>query len=120
MSIATLIAWGGWVFVVFTINPEEAGALSLILFYVTLFMAMLGTLAVIGIVYRIRLLKRDQLMIREVRITFRHAIMLSLALICSLFLSAQGLLTWWNFLALFVGVGVVEYLFLLMQESRRT
>jgi len=114
------MAWGGWFFVLYTIDPQEAGVLSLVLFYLTLFMAMVGTLAVIGVVYRRQRMSQVQLMIREVKIAFRHALMLSLALITSLILSAQGLLTWWNFLALFIGVGVAEYLCLLIQESKRT
>ena len=120
MSLATLLAWAGWVMVLFTIDPMESGITSLILFYLTLFVAMIGTLSVFGVLYRVRFLKRDQLLIREVRIAFRHAVMLSSVGIVSLALSAQGLLTWWNFLALFVGVGIIEYIFLLMQESRRS
>lgn len=119
MSIATIVAWLGWLFVIFTIDPHEAGALSLVLFYLTLFVAMIGTLSVIGVAYRTRSAHRDHLLIREVKISFRHAIILSIAATTSLILAAQGLLTWWNFIALFVAVGVVEYLFLLMQESRR-
>ncbi len=120
MSIATALAWAGWALVLFTTDPTEAGFTGLLLFYLTLFVAMVGTLSVFGVLYRVRFLKRDHLLTREVRIAFRHAIMLSTVGIASLALSAQGLLTWWNFLALFVGVGIVEYVFLLMQESRRS
>jgi len=120
MSIGTAIAWAGWLFVVITIDPNEAGILSLILFYITLFVSLMGSLAILGIIFRVRWRKSNELLTREVKISFRHAVMLSAVGIVSLLLASLDLLTWWNFLALFIGVGVVEYLFLLSQQGRRT
>ncbi|HEU0050831.1 MAG TPA: hypothetical protein VFQ60_02115 [Patescibacteria group bacterium] len=119
MAIAAVLAWASWIYVIFAVDPTEAGIMSRILFYLTFCLALVGTLSVLGVLYRVKWAKKDQLLIREVRIAFRHAIMLSLAAIISLMLAAKDLLTWWNFLALFVGIGLIEYLFLLMQESRR-
>ena len=120
MGIGTAISWAGWILVILTIDPNEAGALSLILFYLTFFVSLVGTLSVLGVVFRVRWRKSNELLSREVKISFRHAVMLSAVAIASLALAAFELLTWWNFLALFVGVGVVEYLFLLTQQGRRT
>ncbi len=118
MGIAALFSWAAWIYVLIGINPEEAGALSFFLFYLTLFLALVGTLSVLGVIFRAR--KAEQaLLFREVRIAFRHAVILSSATILALFLASQDLLTWWNFIAIFVGIGVVEYLFLILQENRR-
>lgn len=119
MIIGTIIAWIGWVFVLWRIDPQEADVLGLALFYLTLFVALVGTLATIGILYRIKFLKRKDLLSREVKISFRHGVMMSLVGVIALALSAQELLFWWNFLALIVLVAAIEYGFLLVNESRR-
>jgi len=119
MGLTTAFAWAGWLFVIFRIDPEEAGALGLGLFYITLFTALIGTIAVIGAAYRVLVLRRKDVVSREVRITFRHAVMVSLVGILGLALAALGWLRWWVLLGLVVAVGVIEYIFLLVQESRR-
>ncbi len=120
MGAGTILAWLGWLFVIFRIDPQEAGIPGLVLFYVTLFVSLIGTFAMLGVYYRVGWLKRRQVMSREVRIAFRHGLMLSFVAVLSLALSAAALLTWWNMLLMIAFIGVVEYGFLLVQESRRS
>jgi len=120
MTLITFIAWGGWVYVLFMIDPSEAGWLGLALFYITLFAALIGTFAVSGALYRVLILRRKEVVSREVRITFRHAVMVSLIGIVSLALSAKDLLQTWMLVGMIVVAGVIEYISLLMQESRRS
>ncbi|MSR85239.1 hypothetical protein EXS71_02260 [Candidatus Uhrbacteria bacterium] len=119
MILATLIAWGGWLFVLFTVDPQEAGFVGAILFYTTLFVALVGSMTTMGLLYRIILRKRQPVLAREVKIAFRHSIMLSVMGLLSLILSATGFLFWWNFLALVIIALAIEYGFLLVNESRR-
>lgn len=119
MAITSVLAWAGWVMVLFRVDPSETGIVGLFLFYVTLFAGLVGTLAVGGVLYRVYFLKRHQVVMREARISFRHSLFLSFVAVASLTLSAQALLTWWNMLGLFTLVGVVEYVFVAMEESRR-
>ena len=119
MSIATGLAWGTWVYVLVQVDPQEAGLIWFALFYVTLFASAVGTLAIFGSLYRIVLRKRRHLVAREVRIAFRHAVMVSAAAMVALVLSTQNLLSWVTLAFLFGTVGLLEYLFLLVQESRR-
>lgn len=119
MTIGTALSWGSWVYVLFQVDPQEAGLTGLVLFYVTLFAACVGTLAILGSVYRVVLRKRHHLVTREVRISFRHALMVSLAAIMALILSTQNHWSWMAFIILAGVVGLVEYLFLLVQESHR-
>ena len=120
MILATFAAWGGWLFVLFTVDPQEAGVIGAILFYITLFVALVGTMMAMGLLYRVILRKRQPVMAREVKISFRHSLMLSLMAMISLILSATGLLFWWNFLALVIVALAIEYGFLLVNESRRS
>lgn len=120
MTLITIVAWGGWAYVLWSVNPAEAGWLGLILFYITLFAALIGTFAVSGSLYRVLILKHKEVISREVRITFRHAVMVSLIGIVCLALSAKEMLHYWVLLGLVTAAGVIEYVFLLMQESRRS
>ena len=119
MAIAASLFWLAWSVVVIRIDPSEAGLSGLLIFYVTLLAALVATLSVAGVFYRVRILKRNQLLTREVKIAIRHAIILSLVAVVSLALSAKNLLFWWNLLGLFILMGVVEYGFILVEESRR-
>lgn len=119
MSLATVAAWGGWVFVLFRVDPYEAGMLGLILFYLTLFIASVGTWSVLIVVFRTVFLKRNEVLIREARIAFRHSIMLSLVGAGGLWLAAQSSLRWWHLLLALVLLGGLEYVFLLLQEGKR-
>lgn len=119
MGAASVAAWIGWFVVVWRVDPAETGLLGLGLFYITLFASLVGTFAVAGVLYRVLVLKREQLVMREVRITFRHGLMLAFVAVFSLGLSAQNLLTWWNMLGIFACIGLVEYVFVSMEENRR-
>jgi hypothetical protein len=119
MVLATAASLGGWTYILFNVNPDEAGIVGFLLFYVTLFAACVGLLTLFGIIIRIHLRRRHQTAFREVRIAFRHAVWLSLVSVICLALSAQGWLTIWWFLLLLLVVGGLEYAALLIQESRR-
>lgn len=90
------------------------------MFYLTLFMGMIGVLTLLGMAYRVLLLKRRDVILREVRVAFRHAVLLSLVAIISLALSGQEMLKWWVVMVMVVVMSGVEYLFLIGEESRRT
>lgn len=101
------------------VDPSESGGLGLLLFYVTLLAAVTGTLSIAGVAYRVWIQKRPTMLLREVRVAFRHAAMFAVVMVASLVLSSQGLFTWWNLLALLATIGIVEYVFVSMEEHRR-
>lgn len=119
MGAATVLAWLGWLTIILRVDPIEAGLLGLLLFYVTLFAGLVGTFSVTGVLYRILWLKRQDIVVREARISFRHGVMFALVSVVSLALSAQDILTWWNMLGVFIVIGAIEYVFVSMEESRR-
>ncbi len=120
MGLGTCLAAFAWMLVLFRVDPEEAGAVGHTLFYLTLFTFFTGVWCLVGTWYRVHFKKGEHLVSRAVKISFRHAVMLAGVGTLSLMLSAQGWLHWWNFLLQFAMVGLVEYLFLLVQESHRT
>ncbi|MBU1448912.1 MAG: hypothetical protein ABIK13_04055 [Patescibacteria group bacterium] len=120
MSAATLMAIGAWTFVVWSTNPQEAPVIGFVMFYMTLFLSLVGLLTLGGVGYRVLILGRRDLVSREVRVSFRHAIFLASIAVVALAGSAAGWLRWWMFLLLLIVVSVVEYVFLVKEEARRS
>lgn len=119
LSIGFFIAWATFLGVVFQVNPYTSGWLGITSFYLSAFLVAVSTLLLFGITWRIVIRKRHETTFREVRIAFRHALLLSLFSITLLFLSAQKWLSWLVFGCLLIALGVVEYLLLLIDDSRR-
>ena len=96
MTLGTLICWVAWVFVIFNLDPYQAGFISFLFFYASLFLALLGTFSVCGFLVRRRLLKDDEVVFRHVKKTFRQGIIFSVFILLVLFLLQLKLLAWWN------------------------
>ncbi|MFH1621045.1 MAG: hypothetical protein ABIB04_03095 [Patescibacteria group bacterium] len=119
MITSTIIAWLFWVLIVMAVNPEESGLAALLLFYFTLATGLIGTLTLLGLSYRVLLKPQADIMSRQVKTSFRHAVLLSAIAVGSLALSASNLLFWWIILVFIVVACAIEYVFLMVHESRR-
>ncbi|MBI5728636.1 MAG: hypothetical protein HY983_00080 [Candidatus Magasanikbacteria bacterium] len=102
MSIATMMCWVAWFFVLNYTTPSGGGLLALFFFYCSLFLAIVGTFSVIGFLIRRFLVKDDEIVFRHVRRTFRQSLLLSTLVIFALMLLAARLLTWWNSIVLII------------------
>lgn len=101
MSIATLLCWVAWFFVLNYTTPDS-GFLTLFFFYCSLFLAILGTFSVIGFLVRRFFVKDDEVVFRHVRRTFRQSLLLAALIIFALLLLSARLLTWWNSIILII------------------
>jgi len=119
MGIGTTLAWVGWIIVLNIINPEEAGIAGLIFFFALLFLALLGTISILGLLYRIGIRKRTDMVMREVRVAFRHALLLSGIAVIALWFSSQDWLRWYAIVGFMLFVAAVEYVFLVFIEAER-
>jgi hypothetical protein len=117
MIIATLICWGALAMVIFNVDPETTGLAGFGLFYVSLFLALTGTISLIGLLIR-RAIDRQQLIVRQVGLAFRQAISFAFLIVILVYLQSQRLLTWWNLLILMVALTVLEF-FLISYRRRR-
>ncbi len=120
MGISTLIAWLAWVVLLFNIDPTQASLFVFIIFYFTLAVGLIGTIALFGIAYRKLVVRREELVIRQVRVAFRHAVLLSSVAVISLALSAEAVFHWWVLLVLISVASLIEYVCLLVQNARRS
>jgi hypothetical protein len=108
MLICTLICWGVWVLSLLVINPEKAGVLGFILFYFSLFLAILGTAAIIGFLIRARLGKTPIFV--QVSIAFRQGLWIASIIVFLLLLKGLNLLRWWNFILFILIIVIIELL----------
>lgn len=111
MSIATLLCWTGWGIVVSNINPTEAGGVGFVIFYLSGFLALVGTFSLLGFFLRVWF-SHEQVIFRHLGISFRQAVLFALLLIVALILQGERYLTWWNMLMLVAFLTVVEFVFI--------
>jgi hypothetical protein len=108
MAIAAALCWGCFLFVINAVNPEMTNWIGFALFYISLFLAIVGTAAIIGFLVRFIFLKKE-LAHSSVIIAFRQSILFALVLVVSLMLLAKNLFTWLNLVLLIAAISTLEY-----------
>ena len=116
MTIMTILCWAAWIFVLYNVNPEVTNWIGFTLFYVSLFLSLVGTAALIGFALRFIAFKK-KLVFRLVKDAFRQSFLFALLLIISLVLLSEDLFTWLNLFFLVAGLSVLEF-FWLSYEKR--
>ncbi|MDZ7798553.1 MAG: hypothetical protein U5L76_02950 [Patescibacteria group bacterium] len=109
MGISTVICWLSFLSVIFNISPES-GFLAFLLFYISLFLSLLGTFFIIGFLIRALINKKVPLF-RHLNISFRQSILFTVLIIGSLALQASNLLRWWNLLFFLLFLIILEFFF---------
>ena len=108
MILITAVCWLVWGFVIFTVNPETASAFGFVLFYLSFFLALSGSAAIVGFVIRFIALKKA-LAFRLVKDAFRQSFLLAFLISASLFLLSQNLFNWLNLFFLIAGLSALEF-----------
>ncbi|MFA5076393.1 MAG: hypothetical protein WC480_03185 [Patescibacteria group bacterium] len=116
MTVATLVCWVAWMIVLFRVNPLEAEVLNFIFFYLAFFLALTGTFSILGLIFRIWLVKHE-LVIKHAGTAFRQAVWFSILIIGSLILLKLGLLIWWVIVLLIFILAILEFFFLSYQHK---
>jgi hypothetical protein len=120
LLISTIAAWAGWAAVLYRVNPEEAGLPGLAMFYITLAVALFGTLTLLGTLIRLKARGgQAPVVAREVKIAFRHAAILTSASIALLLLAAADRLGWIGFLLVGLAALGLEGAVLALQVGKR-
>jgi len=117
MTISTFFCWLAWGMVLFFIDPTQAGFIGLLFFYLSLFLALTGTISLISFFLRTLILK-NEIVFRHVIISFRQAVFFSMVIVGSLFLESKDLFTWWNITFLVLFLTVLEFFFI--SQRRRS
>ena len=94
MTIATTLCWAVWFIVISNINPDQGGMFGYLLFYISLFLSLSGTISIIGFLIRKKIDKKDIVVFHHVRHTFRQGILVSSLMILALFMQQLQMLNW--------------------------
>ncbi|MEK7203413.1 MAG: hypothetical protein AAB653_03790 [Patescibacteria group bacterium] len=116
MILTTLMCWVAFGVVVWTVNPEVTNSVGFLLFYLSLFLAIVGTAAIIGFVIRFIGLRRE-MVLNSVKTAFRQSFFFAFFIVAILFLLERDLFSWFNAGLLIVGLSVAEF-FLLSYKKR--
>jgi len=108
MLATTLVCWGIFGFVLFTIDPFATNLIGFILFYSALFLAIMGTSSIVGFLVRFSLLKQ-KLAFRAVSEAFRQSFLFSFLISFALFLLSKNLFTWLNLIFLVGALALAEF-----------
>jgi len=100
------------------INPFDAEAPVIAVFFLTLTLAMTGTFAVAGFLLRIWLLNKTFLLSRQVVISVRQAGLLAFIVALGLFLESRSALAWWNVGLMVLAATIFEWFFIPAREKR--
>lgn len=111
MTFGTLLCWLAWVFVILKVSPYDGGLIGLISFYLSLFLAIIGTFSVFGFMIRSIILKDDEAVFRHVKHTFRQSIFVALVIVMMLVMLSRGWLYWWNAIILIMFFVFIEAYF---------
>jgi hypothetical protein len=111
MRLLTLFSLVAFAFVVNFVDPEKAGAVGKLLFYLTLFFSLSGIFNLLLLGIRKRTMGEDTAVL-NVGLSFRQGILLAILFSGLLALQSLRFLTWWDGLLLLVVIFVVELYFL--------
>lgn len=97
-GIGTVSAWGAWALIVTTVEPGPSGPLGEAFFVSALFLALTGTLTILGVLGRIR--ASSALPSAHLGPAFRQGVLMATAALGALLLQRFQVLRWWNILLL--------------------
>ena len=118
MLIGTAGAWLAWTITLFTIDPTQTSIIGFLFFYLTLFIAIVGSLSILGSAIRV-LIKKPDVISRSVYTAFRHSILFGLLIIGALILISFDILRWWSILLFVIVLAFIELFFLSAKYSRK-
>ncbi len=109
--VATIVCWLIWFWILFNIDPTLSSLYGLLIFYLSLFLSLIGTFFLISFSWR-KIFSRASLEYKLVGTSFRQSIFLAFLVIGVLFLKSQNYLTLLNMVFLIVFVTIIEFFFI--------
>ncbi|HNX10769.1 MAG TPA: hypothetical protein PKI61_01370 [bacterium] len=111
MGGLTAVLWGLFIAVMFLINPENTNWLGFLLFYLSLFLALAGIIAILGFLIRFKV-KGQALILHSVKTAFRQSFLFAFLIVAVLWLLSQNLFSWLNLILLIIIISVLEFFLL--------
>ncbi|MFC1612466.1 hypothetical protein ACFL29_01305 [Patescibacteria group bacterium] len=116
MTISAGLMWLTWGLILFNVNPTEAGWGIFFLFYASLLLAAACSLAILGFVVRVWLLRYKKNVSMEAGKSFRQAVLLAALITGLLYFQSKNILNWWTII-LFIAVLTLAEFFLISYKN---
>jgi hypothetical protein len=108
--VTALLGWIALVIVIFRLDPFSSTALAIPFFFAALFLALTGTLTLLGFYGRVWF-RRGEIYLQHISIALRQAALLSVAIEVAFAFQILRILTWWDGVLIAVAIGLVEIYF---------
>ena len=109
VSLAAL-GWFTLLIIIFRLDPYTSTALAVPFFLTALFLALVGTLTLVGFYFRVWF-RKGEIYLQHISISLREAILLTIAVEIALVFQILRILTWWDAILIAVAVSLVEIYF---------
>ena len=116
MALATLLCWFAWGYIIWNVDPTNAGAFVFLFFYISLFLSFIGTISLIVFAVMTAFAKKRLPLYKYVQKSFHLSMGLSALLLIILFMQEKAILTLWNVI-LFILLVIVLSAFVLTTRS---
>jgi len=116
LAASVVLCFAAWVLILFNVDPVTAGWQGFLLFYLSLFFALVSLFTLIGFFVRGRIFS-DKPIFTQVGISFRHGIFFSMIAVGTLIFQGLKILNWQNVLLLIAGVVILEFYFMNQEHS---
>jgi hypothetical protein len=111
MRIITLFSLLVLGVVILYINPEGSGMIGICMFYLVAFFVLSGMFNLFLLFVRRKILG-DELATKNIQLSFRQGILLSIMTLIILILQSYQMLIWWDALLVVAGIFLIELYFL--------
>lgn len=117
LAIGTILSWTALIVVVTTLDPFTNPVVAPMLFFVSLWLAMIGTMTLIGFFVR-HWFEKTGVPFQQTAIALRQAALISTGLAVLLFLQRAQFLNGWTFILVILLIAGVELFFLAGHTQR--
>lgn len=107
MFFATTLCWIALLFVITNVNPFAANFVAFLFFYLSLFLALLGTISLASLPFYRTWGAKELSIHRYVRKSFRNGLFFSGIITSLLFMQGKQLLHLWNFTIFVIIVALI-------------
>ena len=108
MILGTIICWILFGSIIYLIDPFESGVFGILFFYISLFLSLIGTFAILGLLIRVKFFK-IQVLFKQVLISFRQSVLFSVLIIGTLFLKSQNLFNIYSIVLFIIILTIIEF-----------
>ncbi|MFA6160283.1 MAG: hypothetical protein WC678_04340 [Parcubacteria group bacterium] len=112
ITLISLVALGA---VIYYVDPENSGLIGILLFYLVAFFVLSGIFN-LALIFLRRKLLGSEMAVKNIDLSFRQGILLSIMILAVMILQSYQMLIWWDALLVVVGIFLIELYFLSSKE----